>query len=93
MNSGYGKIYAYICIRIDDDSMSKQIMLSDEAYSLLAKRKGKGSFSELIVALVNETTPSQKSLKNLLKIRPWDWGENSKNSSNEIDEVLYGGNL
>lgn len=73
--------------------MPRQIMLSDEAYSLLAKRKGNRSFSKLIVDLINDTSSIPKSANNLLNMKPWDWGENSKNSSKEIDEVLYGGNL
>jgi len=73
--------------------MPRQIMLSDEAYSLLAKRKGNRSFSRLIVDLINDTTSTQKNANSLLKVKPWDWGDNSENSSKEIDEVLYGGNL
>lgn len=68
-------------------------MLSDEAYSLLAKRKGKRSFSELIVELVNDAAKSPKKLKNFKEVEPWDWGKDSENSSNDIDEILYGGKL
>ena len=73
--------------------MPKQIMLSDTAYSMLAKRKGKKSFSELIMELMVEKETPLKDPRKLLELngiiktkKPVSW-------STQVDEVLYGGKL
>jgi hypothetical protein len=45
------------------------------------------------VELVNDAAKSPKKLKNFKEVEPWDWGKDSENSSNDIDEILYGGKL
>ena len=68
-------------------------MLSDTAYSMLAKRKGKKSFSELIMELMVEKETPLKDPRKLLELngiiktkKPVSW-------STQVDEVLYGGKL
>ena len=33
----------------------------------------------------------EKKKKNLLDLKPFDWGEGTEKSSLEVDEILYGG--
>ena len=68
-------------------------MLSDTAYNVLAKRKGKKSFSEVVMDLVGEKGKARKDPKKLLEIngiiktkKPVSW-------STQVDEILYGGKL
>ncbi|OJI08499.1 MAG: hypothetical protein BK997_00335 [Candidatus Micrarchaeum sp. ARMAN-1] len=73
--------------------MPKQVMLSDTAYNMLVKRKGKKSFSEVIIDLMVNKKVATKDPKKLLEIngiikvkKPVSW-------STQVDEVLYGGKL
>lgn len=73
--------------------MPRQVMLSDTAYSMLAKRKGKKSFSEVIIDLMVDKKVAAKDPRKLLEIngiiktkKPVSW-------STQVDEVLYGGAL
>lgn len=68
-------------------------MLSDTVYSMLAKRKGKKSFSELIMGLMEAEETAPKDPRKLLELngiiktkKPVSW-------STQVDEVLYGGKL
>ncbi|MEM3227815.1 MAG: antitoxin VapB family protein [Candidatus Micrarchaeaceae archaeon] len=73
--------------------MPKQVMLSDAAYSMLARRKGNKSFSEIIIELIEDKKRAAKDPKKLLEIngiiktkKPVSW-------STQVDEVLYGDKL
>ncbi len=35
-------------------------------------------------------TKKKKAEKSLLDLKPFDWGEGTENSSEEIDTILYG---
>lgn len=44
-----------------------------------------------ILQWLNRTNSKEKDPKNLLKLRPFDWGFGTEKTSKEIDKILYGG--
>ncbi len=73
--------------------MPKQVMLSDTAYSMLAQRKGKRSFSEVIIELMVDKKAAAKDPRKLLKIKGIIKTKKPVSWSTQVDEVLYGGKL
>lgn len=68
-------------------------MLSDSAYTELAKRKGKRSFSELIIELIGVEQSKKKDPKKLLEMSGIIKTKNKVSWSTEVDDILYGGPL
>lgn len=68
-------------------------MLSDAAYNLLARRKGKRSFSDIVIELVEEKDAKGKDVKEIFAINGIIKTKKKVNWSTHADEILYGGKL